>query len=166
LRCSDVLAITIGDAIAGTGKRIQIADEIIITEQKTGHKRQITINETMKGALRKHIKRMTKKRGELDLSLPLFLSRKKDANGRPKAITRHRAGAIIRKAAKKVGIRGSVGMHGLRKTFAYHSWKNGAYVDVLQKVFHHSSVEITHRYASIPTDYEREIYKKMKFSLR
>mgnify|MGYP003623268441 CR=1 FL=1 len=166
LRCSDVLALKIGDVIAGTGKRIQIADRIVIVEQKTGKRRHITIQDKMKDNLHDHIKARRKKNDVLDLSTPLVLSQKRTPDNKPKTITRQHMSSVINKAAKAVGIRGSIGTHGLRKTFVYQAWKQGVNVDVLQKILGHTSVADTHRYASIPMSFEDEVYKKINFGLQ
>jgi integrase len=163
LRCSDILALTVGDVIAGAGKRIQIKERLIITEQKTKHERRIEINEQMKNALHEHIKKRNKKNDGLDLSAPLILSQKRGADKGLKAPSRQHASAVINIAAKKAGIRGHIGTHGLRKTFVYQAWKQNISVDVLQKILGHSSVAITHRYACIPLEYETEAYEKVSF---
>jgi integrase len=119
----------------------------------------------MKDALYEHIKKREKKDRGLDLTAPLILSQKRDSEKRPKAPSRQHASAVINIAAKKAGIRGHIGTHGLRKTFAYQAWKQNVSVDVLQKILGHSSVAITHRYACIPLEYEVEAYKKVNFSI-
>jgi integrase len=166
LRCSDILALTIGSVIAGTGKRIQIKDEITVVEQKTGHERHIEIQDKMKDALYEHIKEREKREGGLNLSAPLVLSQKKDKDRKQKAPSRQHASSVVNTAAKEAGIRGSIGSHGLRKTFVYQAWKRGIGVDVLQKILGHSSVVTTHRYACIPQAHELEAYRKINFGLR
>jgi integrase len=165
LRCSDILGLTVGDVIAGTGKRVQITDRIVVMERKTKHERHIEINDQMKDALYEHIKKREKKSGRLDLSAPLILSQKRGDDKGPKAPSRQHASAIINVAAKKAGIRGHIGTHGLRKTFVYQAWEQNISVDVLQKILGHSSVAITHRYACIPLEYEIEAYKKVSFGV-
>ena len=162
LRCSDILSLTIGKVVTGT-KKIQIVDRLVIVEQKTKHERRIEVSDRMKDLLYEHIKIRESKDGGLNLSAPLILSQKKNADKTPKAFSRHHASLVIRTAAKKIGIRDSIGMHGLRKTFAYQAWGKKVSVDVLQKILGHSSVAITHRYACIPMEYEIEVYKKVNF---
>lgn len=166
LRCSDILSLKIGDVIAGLGKRIQISDRVIVREQKTGHERYITVHEKMKDTLYEHIKRRVKYDGELDLSAPLVLSRKRAADGKPRAPSRQHLSWVINTAAKKVGIRGSIGTHGLRKTFVFQAWMRNVGVDVLQKMLGHSSVAVTHRYACIPESFEAEVYRKVNFGFQ
>lgn len=165
LRCSDILALSIGDVIAGSGRRIQILDRIILREQKTGHERRIVISDKMKDNLYEHIKKRVKQDGELDLSAPLILSQKRTGDRKLKPISRQHFSWVINTAAKKVGIRGSIGTHGLRKTFVFQAWMRNTSVDVLQKILGHSSVEITHRYACIPEKFETEVYQKINFGL-
>ena len=165
LRCSDILALTVGSVIAGSGRRVQMADRILVVEKKTGHERRIEINERMKDSLYEHIKLRTRFDGCLNLSAPLILSQKKGPEKTLKSLSRRQASAVINKAAKRIGIRGSIGMHGLRKTFAYQAWKNNIRVDVLQKILGHSSVAITHKYACIPMEYEVETYSKVNFGV-
>ena len=165
LRCSDILSLTVGSVIAGIGKRVQIADRIMVTEQKTGHRRHIEIQEIMKGNLYEHIKMRQREDGGLCLSDPLILSQKKSADGKRKAPSRQHASYVISACAKKVGIRGHIGTHGLRKTFAHHACGKGVGVDVMQKTLGHSSVAVTHRYACIPEEQEMEAYRKMNFGV-
>ncbi|WP_372494178.1 tyrosine-type recombinase/integrase [Fuchsiella alkaliacetigena] len=42
-----------------------------------------------------------------------------------------------------------VGTHTLRKTFGYHSWKNGISIEALQERFKHRSTETTRKYLGI-----------------
>ena len=163
LRCSDILNLKVGDVVAGTGKRVQISDRIVVVEQKTGHERLITIQEKMKHNLHEHIRSRAKQDGELDLSAPLILSQKRTPEREKKAPSRQHISSVINKAAKKVGIRGSIGTHGLRKTFAYQAWLKDVGVDVLQKILGHEHVSDTHRYACIPMRYEEEVYQKVNF---
>ena len=165
LRCSDSLALTVGDVIAGMRKRVQITERIVVIEQKTKHERHIEINDQMKDALYEHIIKRNKKNGGLDLSAPLILSQKRGVDKGQKALSRQHTSAVINIAAKRAGIRGHIGTHGLRKTFAYQAWEQDISVDVLQKILGHSSLAITHRYACIPLEYEVEAYKKVNFGV-
>jgi integrase len=151
------------NVIAGSGKRIQIVDRVRVIEQKTGHERNIYVTDKMKDILYEHIKNRAISEGGVNLSAPLILSRKRTVDKTPKALSRQHISSVINKAAKKVGIRGSIGTHGLRKTFVFQAWKQNISVDVLQKILGHSSVEVTHRYACIPIGYEQETYNKINY---
>lgn len=163
LRCSDILALQIGDVVAGEGTRIQIIDRVMIQEIKTGHIRHILITDEMKNVLYDHIKSLGQR---VDLDAPLVLSRNKDTkNGKRKPLSRYRLWRVISKTARDIGIKGPIGTHSLRKTFAYQAWRDGQRVDVIQKEFGHASIETTHRYACIPDEHRDELYKKINFAL-
>jgi site-specific recombinase XerD len=97
------------------------------------------------------------------MNAPLVLSRNK-LDGKAKPLSRHRLWRVISEAARRLGIKGPIGTHSLRKTFAYQAWDDGERVDVIQKEFGHASVETTHRYACIPDERQDALYKKMKFA--
>jgi integrase len=160
LRCSDILALQVGDVVAGEGKRIQIIDRIMVQEIKTGHERHILITDDMKDVLYEHIKSL----GPLDMEAPLVLSRN-HGDERCKALSRQRLWAVISQAARDVGIKGPIGTHSLRKTWAFQAWKDGARIDVIQKEFGHSSINTTHRYACIPVREQDELYEKVNFAI-
>lgn len=160
LRCSDILALQVGDVVAGEGKRIQIIDRIMVQEIKTGHERHILITDDMKDVLYEHIRSL----GPVDMEAPLVLSRN-HGDERHKSLSRQRLWTVISQAAHDVGIKGPIGTHSLRKTWAFQAWKDGARIDVIQKEFGHSSVETTHRYACIPAKDQDELYEKMNFAV-
>jgi integrase len=160
LRCSDILALQIGDVVAGEGDRIQIIDRIMVREVKTGHERHILITEDMKDVIYEHIKRF---KPPLDMNLPLVLSRNK-SDGKAKPLSRYRLWRVISGTDRELGIKGPIGTHSLRKTFAFQAWRDGVRVDVIQKEFGHASLETTHRYACIPDEHREELYKKINFA--
>lgn len=51
-----------------------------------------------------------------------------------------------------------IGTHTLRKTFGYHHYEKFKDVVMLQKIFNHSSTEITLRYIGIEQDEIDESY--------
>ena len=165
LRASDILALTVGDVLAGEGGRLQICDRIQIVEQKTGKVRDIFVTAKMKDILRAHLRRL-KSRPDFSLSLPIFPSRKRKRGGECRAITRGHLSWVVAHAARSIGLaRGGrrIAAHSLRNTYAYMAWLNGIRVDVLQKEFGHASVETTHRYACIPYEQLDMIFKQVDF---
>lgn len=162
LRCSDILALQVGDVVAGEGARIQIIDRVMVQEIKTGHERHILITDSMKDVLYEHIKAMPQ---PLDMEAPLVLSRNKDKEGEYKPLSRQRLWAVVSQAAEDIGLKGPIGTHSLRKTWAYQAWRDGQRVDVIQKEFGHADLETTHRYACIPDDRRDALYEKMNFSI-
>jgi integrase len=161
LRCSDILALRVGDVLAGEGARVRIADRLMVREIKTGHERHILVTDGMKDVLREHVKRLKTSGGA---SLPLVPSRNR-RDGEIKPLSRHRLWHVISQAARKLGIKGPIGTHSLRKTFAYQAWRGGERVDVIQKEFGHASVATTHRYACIPDERQDALYEKINFAV-
>lgn len=53
-----------------------------------------------------------------------------------------------------------IGSHSLRKTFGYHAYSNGRGVDIhtLQKLFNHSSAEVTLAYIGITKEDVANVY--------
>lgn len=96
----------------------------------------------------------------------IFLSKK----GVNRPITRQQAYRIINNAAELLGIverndkgnliHGEIGTHTLRKTFGYHSFKNGTSLELLMDLFNHSSKTQTLRYIGITEDQKKEVYLK------
>jgi integrase len=161
LRCSDILALQIGDVVAGKGTRIQIIDRVMVVEIKTGHERHILITDEMKDVLYEHIKGFGP---DISMDSPLVLSRNK-REGKSKPLSRYRLWRVISQVAEDLGIKGPIGTHSLRKTFAYQAWNDGERVDVIQKEFGHASIDTTHKYACIPDQRRDELYKKINFAL-
>ena len=165
LRASDILALTVGDVLAGEGSRLQIRDRIQIVEQKTGKLRDILVTGKMKDILLAHLRRL-KARPDYSQTLPLILSRQHDARGNLRPLSRERFSRIISEAGRRTGLtRGSrcIAAHSLRKTYAFQAWRSGIRVDVLQKEFGHASVDTTHRYACIPYEQLDMIFEKVDF---
>ncbi len=146
--------------MAGSGTRIQIIDRLMVVEIKTGKERHIFITDKMRQELQSHIKNMK----SWTLETPLVLSQKKQ-DGKLKSLSRQHLWYVISAAAERAGIKGSIGTHSLRKTYAYQAWRNGVGVDVLQREFGHVSVQTTHRYACIPDEQLENIYRKVDFGM-
>lgn len=64
-------------------------------------------------------------------------------------ISRQQASRIIKKVAKRHGIEGSVNMHTLRKTYAYHAYRNGIAISLIQKRLHQRTIMTTKRYIGL-----------------
>ena len=67
-------------------------------------------------------------------------------------INRINAYYLIREACQKVGLQERIGTHTMRKTFGYHHYQQFKDVVLLQKIFNHSSPQITLRYIGIEQD--------------
>jgi integrase len=80
-----------------------------------------------------------------------YLFQSKKGNNQP--IQRMQAWRILNDVARKVGIKGEIGTHSLRKTFGYHMYKHcKGDVTIVQKFLNHSSPSVTLRYIGITQD--------------
>ncbi len=131
LRISDILNLNVGD--------VRNKSHIQITEKKTGKFKKIPINAKLKPLLEEFIK--GRKCEE-----PLFLSHW----GR--RLDRVTAYYIIRNACEKANLQEKIGTHSMRKSFGYHHYQQFKDVVILQKIFNHSSPQITLRYIGIEQD--------------
>ncbi|MBD5402563.1 site-specific integrase [bacterium] len=137
LRISDILSLNIED--------IKNKNYIQITEKKTGKYKKFPINSKLKPMLNKFAKGRS-------VNEPLFKSK---FNNR---LDRTAAYRIIHNACKQIKLEGNIGTHTLRKTFGYHHYKMFKDVVVLQKIFNHSTPQITMRYIGIEQDEIDKMY--------
>ncbi len=131
LRISDILSLNVRD--------VKNKSFIRIKEKKTGKYKVIPINSKLKNLFID----FTKFRNGNE---PLFLSR---FNNRMERTQCYR---IVHNACKNAGIDCRIGTHTLRKTFGYHHYQKFKDIVMLQKIFNHSSPEITLRYIGIEQD--------------
>lgn len=137
LRISDILSLNVGD--------VKDKNYIQIVEQKTGKSKKFPINSKLKPMFEEYTK-------GLNLKDPLF---KSTFNNR---LDRFAAYHILKDTCKKIGIEEKVGTHTLRKTFGYHHYRKYKDIALLQKIFNHSSPQITLRYIGIEQDQIDESY--------
>ena len=131
LRISDILNLNVGD--------VRNKTHIQITEKKTGKTKRFPLNDKLKTLIADFVK------GKRDKE-PLF----KSLWGR--RYNRITAYYMIREACKNVGLEEKIGTHSMRKTFGYHHYQQFKDVVLLQKIFNHSSPQITLRYIGIEQD--------------
>ena len=67
-------------------------------------------------------------------------------------LDRVQAYRIICNACNNAGINLNIGTHTLRKTFGYHFYQEKKDIVILQKIFNHSTPDITLRYIGINQD--------------
>ncbi len=125
---------------------------IELTEQKTGKKTRIAMNNTLKEALNNWM--ALKKPSKNDF---IFES----SRGK-NAIDRHQAYRIIRSAADACGLPDHISCHSLRKTFGYQAWRKGIPPALLMNIFNHSSFRITSRYLCIDQDDKDDVFRQME----
>lgn len=160
LRISDILKLKVRDLTKSNTKAPK--DYVIITEIKTRKIKKFYIGDIVK----KVIENYMKENNNPGFDTYIFLSKK----GVNRPITRQQAYRIINNAAELLGIverndkgnliHGEIGTHTLRKTFGYHSFKNGTSLELLMDLFNHSSKTQTLRYIGITEDQKKEVYLK------
>ena len=138
LRISDILRLNVCD--------VRDKTYIQIVEKKTGKFKKFPINTKLKPMLEEYIKN---KSSNEPLFTTIFGNR----------LERVAAYYIIKNACKKAGLEERVGTHTMRKTFGYHHYKQNKDVAILQKIFNHSSPQITMRYIGIDQDQIDQSYE-------
>lgn len=131
LRISDILNLNVGD--------VRNKTHIQIVEKKTKKFKKFPINAKLRPMIEEFVK------GRKDRE-PLFLSHWKHR------LDRVTAYYLIRNACEKAGLQERIGTHSMRKTFGYHHYQQYKDVVILQKIFNHSSPQITLRYIGIEQD--------------
>ena len=71
------------------------------------------------------------------------------SKGEDNPIERTQAYRILKNACKEAGVDLNFGTHTLRKTFGYHFYKQYKDLKYLQKLFNHSSINITMEYIDL-----------------
>lgn len=137
LRISDIVALNVGD--------VRNKTHIQIIEKKTRKFKKFPINSKLKPMFDEFTKG---KRSDEALFQSRFHNR----------MDRFTAYRIIKAACKEIRLEEKVGTHTLRKTFGYHHYKKFKDVAMLQKIFNHSSPQITLRYIGIEQDQIDESY--------
>ncbi|WP_261133783.1 tyrosine-type recombinase/integrase [Bacillus sp. Marseille-Q3570] len=135
LRISELLKIKVRDIWDGD----QAKEFYVLTNSPNIQTNAFFLNSKVKKALKDYL-------SESNISGEDFLFRSKKNN---QPITRQQAYRIINKAAKEVGVPGKIGTHTLRKTFAYHAYKKGIAISILQKILNHSTSSETLKYIGI-----------------
>lgn len=131
MRVSDILALNVGD--------VKEKIFIKITEKKTGKPKKIPINNKLMSMFAEYT------RGKPSDN-PLFMTKFKNRLNRVTAYN------IIKQACEESGLHDTFGTHTMRKTFDYHHYRKYKDVAMLQKIFNHSSPQITLRYIGIEQD--------------
>ena len=137
LRISDIVALNVGD--------VRNKSHIRIVEKKTGKYKSFPINSKLKPMFEEYTKG---KRSDEALFKTRFQNR----------MDRFTAYRIMRKSFKLAGLPEKVGTHTMRKTFGYHHYQKFKDVAILQKIFNHSSPQVTLRYIGIEQDQIDESY--------
>jgi len=137
LRISDILPLRVAD-VRGT--------HLDIIEKKTGKRKRIKINKTLRSELDEYIA------GKRSYEY-LFKSRnKKHHTGKKdEPITSSQAYKILSRVGQRFGIP-DIGTHSLRKTFGYHFYLKTKDIALLMELFNHTEQKVTLRYIGIIQD--------------
>lgn len=146
----DLLLFTIGinsslriSDIVGLKREDFDNERLTLREKKTGKIKYVRINDS----IRKAIAELAPTSGYL------FPSRK---GGTP--ITTTQAHRVIKSAADRAGITYNVGSHTMRKTFAYHAYKNGTDLALLMRILNHASQYETLKYIGIERKQQDDVF--------
>lgn len=144
LRISDILPLKVAD--------IKNKTHIRLIEEKREHKRDVVIPKKVRSVANEYLY----DREETD-----FMFKSRQGYNRP--ITPSQAYRILNNAAKAVGIKANIGTHSLRKTFAYHLYKNTKDIVYVQQVLGHGDIATTKRYLGIDLDEIETVIEKLGF---
>lgn len=158
LRISDLLKLRVQDVATAEGKKLVIRESLSLREMKTGKAKIIVLNKTARSVL-KQLLRL----GHPALEDPLFVSRKKDDDGKRRPIGRRQAYRFLSSAAREAGITERIGTHTLRKTFGYHNYRKGFDITKLQQIFNHASPAVTLAYIGFTQDEIDEAYINLDY---
>lgn len=151
LRISDVVKVKVEDLLT---QNMNFKDYFVLHEQKTGKEKKIKLNDSLKKALKAHIKQY-----KLGYDNYLFKSRK----GFNEPITVTQAYRILKDAAVNLNIE-NFGTHSLRKTWGYWTYKTSRYnIGLIMDTFNHSSQKITLRYIGIDQESKDQLYSLVQF---
>lgn len=156
-RISDLFKLTIGDVLEENG---EIVDEVYIRESKTSKTRYMFFGTASKEAIREYLNSLK----NFSLDDPLFASRKKDKDGRPKPLTRQQAWNIMHDMGEAISTEKKklhLGTHSMRKTFGYQRIKmnknDPMIVAEVSEMYNHESMNTTYRYLGIDTETKRKL---------
>ena len=149
LRVSDLLSLRWKDVY--DFKQECVREEFTIIEQKTGKRKTVAINPMAAKALKK----------DTSGNAPYNFLFANPNTG--KVLSREQAYRIIRTAGEELNLPMRISCHSLRKTFGYHSWRNGVSPAVIMEIFNHSSLSHTRRYLGINQDDLNDVYMGMAF---
>jgi integrase len=141
LRASDIINIKV--------KQIANADELVLTEKKTGKVRRITLNQQVKDVVSNLLGSQP-----YDPEDFLFKSRKK---GGP--LTSTSLSRMVKGWCSQINLKGNYASHSLRKTWGYQQRVQfGTGIPVLMECFNHSTQKQTLAYLCIQAEEIRSVY--------
>lgn len=174
LRVSDLTQLRFCDLL---NDDLTFKESFTILEKKTSKtrkapkNRQITINAAVREAVNTYLEHTD----GVSLSDWMFFNESTQSRSRtfmedPKPLSRMSVDRILKGIARDCDIKVKMSTHTLRKTFGYHqmvmSNNDPRKLILLQKIFGHSSVEMTLEYIGVTRDEISEAYKKLNLGGR
>ena len=146
-RISELLSLKVSDVSTNGIIHSHVTVKAANTKTKTG--RTVLLNADAQKALRRLVDVIgTNANGQS----PLFVSRKHDANGNLKAISRQQAHELLKALFAKIGEFGNVSTHTLRKTFAARIYEQTGKLEIVQIALGHKSINSTISYLAFGND--------------
>jgi site-specific recombinase XerD len=146
-RISELLSLKVSDVSTNGIIHSHVTVKAANTKTKTG--RTVLLNADAQKALRRLVDVIgTNANGQS----PLFVSRKHDANGNLKAISRQQAHDLLKALFAKIGEFGNVSTHTLRKTFAARIYEQTGKLEIVQIALGHKSINSTISYLAFGSD--------------
>ncbi|MCS4486504.1 tyrosine-type recombinase/integrase [Staphylococcus americanisciuri] len=133
IKLSELLNLTVADIMPKHGEVIAYWTGYLLQDV------QVVLPDTLREELQAYI--VAEKLVLHDL---LFQSKKTK-----KGLSRQQAYRIVHAAAKEVGIP-RVGLTTLRKTFAYHTYRSGVSISIIQKYLGHQTAQETLKFIGVP----------------
>lgn len=141
LRGSDLLSLRWADVLDDESS---IRDRISVRESKTGNMRHIALHSKVKLVLESWLRNSIAETGG-EYSPNSFIWPGKSG----RQLTIQRLHQLVNYWCTTIGLRGNFGTHTLRKTYGYHLRRLGYDIELLMKIFGHSSASITLRYIGV-----------------
>ncbi len=144
LRASDLCRLSVGMV-----KDLDVGDELILHEQKTGKIRRISLNKDCVDAIQKLIESFKSFR---DDEWQLF-------RGRQGNINTVGVNYLVKKWCRMINLKGRYGSHTLRKTFGFQMRvQHNISIPILMTIFNHATQKETLSYLGVQPDEIRDVY--------
>jgi len=153
LRCGDLMKITMSQALSGG---------VHIIEQKTKKRKRFKFNEECLNSIDR-LRLIYHEKGIKPKYLFQALGNRAKAMNKPFSVDHIRK--ILKQAAEAACVIDNIGSHSMRKSFAYHAYKNGADIFQLQVLLNHSSIKDTFKYIGITQERVQNLYKDYAISI-
>ena len=150
LRISDLLKLKFDDI-----KEMELEGHLVgyveLEEKKTRKGKKLTLNQSAMAA----IERLRELNPD---AIYLFESTGNRTKGQRKPVSRQYVSTQLMNVRESLGLEYRLNTHSLRKTFGYHAYRNRTDINVLQKLFNHSSASETFKYIGITDERVRDVY--------